>query len=205
MLRPPAPCHPSCAAIRVADPQSDVIGRVDRVTPTATNCNIQRPGFRTERRRMNLRLAPPQTRTPLDWSCPLTFSRPQCLIRGFAKRGKTALLGGIKRNQTLILQLFYSSTHRLLSTQTLHSFRGKFSVIRWSSWSTMTTLTSNSARKTRILARQDATRSHGFYWILLACICICKWSRYSTPRVGKVQPTKYLHHQDLCHILCIFI
>lgn len=28
--------------------------------------------------------------------------------------------------------------------QTLHSFRGKFSVIRWSSWSTMTMLTSNS-------------------------------------------------------------
>ena len=47
-----------------------------------------------------------------------------------------------------------------LQVQTLHSLRGKFSVIRWSSWSTMMMLTSNSKRtKTNILSHHEGSKA----------------------------------------------
>lgn len=42
--------------------------------------------------------------------------------------------------------------------QTLHSFRGKFSVIRWSSWSTITMLTSNSEEENQEVTLQKCHR-----------------------------------------------
>lgn len=72
------------------------------------------------------------------------------------------------------------------AVQTRQSFRGKFSVIRWSSWSTMTMLISNSGRQTeesRLRMMNLDSRKICFFliWFILQILVIFSLQQPSFP------------------------